>query len=173
MEVLHRAVGFLQCGGEVIGHGQGWAGSSGARNFDAIVVELDGFFDQANDGGIGWQLIVAGDFGGDGVAAGCAPVHCGIGGCVLGIIKQGSFPEADSAVLFEGGHGAHGAFVFKGGDAPFDGLSDVGAGFVHEFAKAVEDWLSKWCSVGDVLVDARVDRGHWLIVMRARLERQA
>ena len=88
----------------------------------------------------------------------------------LGFAEDGAdlfAPEAEAAVLFEGGHVAEDrAFVFEEGAAPFDGFFDVGAGLVDEFAKVLEDRLREGLRLVDVGVDFGVEVVEFIRALR-------
>lgn len=66
-------------------------------------------------------------------------------------------PEAQAAVLFEGGHvGEDAASVFEEAVRPLDGFGDLGDGLVEEMAEVNEDGLGEGLGFADVKVDARV-----------------
>jgi len=71
-------------------------------------------------------------------------------------------PEAEAAMLFEGGHvGENYVLVFEEGAAPLDGFNDAGTCFMDEFSDVIEDGLREGLGPGDVNVNTGVEGGGW------------
>lgn len=155
-ELFEGGLGFLvllERGREVAGYGEfhfSWAWLS--FYFDSVVIELFGFLDETDNRLLWWQIF-------DGCEA--PELAHGFGGFGLVFDDEAALPEAEGAVLFEGGHVAEIVlFVCEEGHAPLHGFFYFGAGLVDDLAQRLQDRLCKLGGFVYVGVDAWIPGFH-------------
>ena len=71
-----------------------------------------------------------------------------------------SFPEAESAMLFEGSHSADGPLIIKVRHLPLDRLFHLRATRMHDLAQMFQNRFGKLCRLVDVRVHSPVFFSH-------------